>query len=251
MRCRIFKPDKEPTRRVPWRLPIEPFYEFRANPRYICGAPLKLRCFGQTNNRHRDLPGLRRGGSSHALRIRRSSTRFSLTWMRKRRNPKPRCGRPAGRRRSEGCSTRRGDNPRMTAFGLRCQRRSKGGGWPGGRRTKKNAPANGLPGWIRPRHAGLMPFDGQRGGRALVATAAIRRFSWRKRPLIRPILSPHHGLVQEKKATWSRSDGGRGSLRANISRLLLGFVQFPSLSCIAFVWLLVGGTITDSPLSRQ
>ena len=61
----------------------------------------------------------------------------------------PRCGRRAERRRSESCSTRRVD-PGMPSFGLCCQWRGKGGGRSGVRRTKRNASANGLPGWIRP-----------------------------------------------------------------------------------------------------
>ncbi len=39
-----------------------------------------------------------------------------------------------GGRRSGGCSTRRGDNPRMNSFGLWRQRHGHGGGWPGNRR---------------------------------------------------------------------------------------------------------------------
>jgi hypothetical protein len=54
--------------------------------------------------------------------------------MRKRRSPKPPGGLPAGRHRSGGCSRRRGDNPRMTSFGLCRQRHGHGGGWPGNRR---------------------------------------------------------------------------------------------------------------------
>ena len=58
-----------------------------------------------------------------ALRIRWSSERFSPIWMRKWLSPKPPGGRRAGRRRSGGCSTGRGDNPRMNSFGLWHQRR--------------------------------------------------------------------------------------------------------------------------------
>ena len=61
-----------------------------------------------------------------ALRIRWSSERFSPIWMRKWLSPKPPGGRRAGRRRSGGCSTRRGDNPRMNSFGLWHQRRGNG-----------------------------------------------------------------------------------------------------------------------------
>jgi UDPglucose 6-dehydrogenase len=55
----------------------------------------------------------------------------------------------AGRRRRGACSTRRGDNPRMTSFGLCRQRHGHGSGWLSGRRTKKNASVNGFRGWVR------------------------------------------------------------------------------------------------------
>jgi hypothetical protein len=73
--------------------------------------------------------------------------------MRKRRNPKSPDGRHAERRRSGDCSTRRGDNPRMTAFGLWRPRHGHGGGWPGNRRGGgKRAGAAAL-GRIRGRDA--------------------------------------------------------------------------------------------------
>lgn len=46
-----------------------------------------------------------------------SSRRSSATWMRKPRNQKDRGGITPGRHRSEGCSTRRGDDPGMIQFG--------------------------------------------------------------------------------------------------------------------------------------
>jgi hypothetical protein len=61
--------------------------------------------------------------------------------MRKRRRQKPLGGLPTGCQRSGGCSTRRGENPRMTSFGL-CGQRHGRGGWPGnGRRGGKRAGA--------------------------------------------------------------------------------------------------------------
>jgi len=63
-------------------------------------------------------------------------------------NPKPRGGGHAERHRSEGCSTGT-DVSTMTRPGLQRRRWGYGSGWPGGGRTKKNVPANGLPGWLR------------------------------------------------------------------------------------------------------
>ena len=89
-------------------------------------------CLGSTSRPAR--PAAVRCGSSPALRTPTSSRRYSLTWMRKWLSPTPRGVRPAGRRRRVGCSTRRGDNPRMTSFGLCRQRHGHGGGWSGNRR---------------------------------------------------------------------------------------------------------------------
>jgi hypothetical protein len=63
-----------------------------------------------------------------------------------------------------------------------------------GERSKAHQRMGCRDGFVHP-DAGLTPFDGQRGGRMLASTAAIRRFSWRKRPLILPILKKLGGWM--------------------------------------------------------
>ena len=90
---------------------------------------------------------------------------------------------------------------------LRRQRCGYGSGWPGGRRTKNNVPANALPGWIRAptcRPDGIRQ-SARRSGAG--ADGRDRAIQLEKRPFILPILRVNSIISATKCSSSGRPTG--------------------------------------------